>query len=147
MRLCSRLLMVIAGTVMLTACSNCPPTGPSGAAAMASGTVAGESVAFHDFAPPPDTDSVDITVTWTPTSVELRLIQVDPTCDPTAGECRRLSDPAGPRPGSAGVINGYGSNQGPNAAARLRFMIQNLTADRGATYTMTMTPKRHGCDR
>lgn len=147
MRMCSGVVIVLAGALALAGCSKCPPAGPSGAAATVSGIVAAQSVVFHDFAPPPNTDSLDITVTWTPTAVELRLIQIDPACDPTVAECRRLSDPSGPRPGTTGVINGYGNSQGTSAGPRLRFMIQNLTVDREANYTMTMLPKRHGCDR
>lgn len=130
-------------------CDDCAPTGPSGAAVQFSGTVAGGGLTFHDVVVPADTDSVDVTVQWTPAEASLRLIQIDPSCDPTQNSaCQRLSDPAGPTPGgSPTTISRSLNHQGQAATGRVRFMLENLTAGVSASYSGNATPKRHGCDR
>jgi hypothetical protein len=102
---------------------------------------------FHDLVVPSGTDSVDVQVQWTAAGAQLRLIQIDPDCDPAQDSaCRRLTDPLGPAPNSPQSIPGYGSHQGANASGRVRFVLQNFTPDVATPYTMTLTPRRHGTE-
>lgn len=127
----------------------CAPTGPSGPGAQFAGSIAGGGLVFHDVVVPSNTDSVDVRVEWTAAEAQVRLIQIAPDCDPTQNSaCERFGDPQGPRPnGSQTTITGYLNHQGRAATGRVRFVLQNLTANIDAPYTATATPKRHGCEK
>lgn len=141
-------LMLLTG-IWSSGCGNCSPTGPSGPPSQFSGSVAGGTLAFHDLEVPANTDSVDVLLHWTPAEAQLQLIQIDPSCDPTqTAACPRFGDPQRPRPnGSPTTIDGSLSHQGTSALGRVRFVIENLTVEIGATYSVAATPKRHGCDK
>lgn len=140
---------LMAGWGWSSGCSKCPTAGPSGPAIEFAGSIAGGGLVFHDVVVPSNTDSVNVDVQWTPAEAQVRLIQIDPTCDPTQNPaCERLTDPQGPRPNSSPtIINGYLGFQTRTQTGRVRFVLQNPTADIGATYSAVATPRRHGCDR
>ena len=126
----------------------CSPTGPSGQAVSFAGSIGGGGLVYHDVTVPSNTDSVNVSVQWTPAEAQVRLTQIDPNCDPTQSpSCQRLTDPQGNSSQSTQSIAGRLFHQGSNATGRVRFILQNLTADTGASYTATATPQRHGCDR
>lgn len=142
------LVGVLLPGVTSSACGVCSPGGPSAQPITFSGTIRGSGLVFHDIAVPPDTDSITVGVQWSPTDAEVRLIQIDPNCNPTqTASCDPRTDPQGPAPNSSQTIVGYLSHQGANATGRVRFVLQNLTADVAATYTAIATPQRHGCER
>lgn len=130
-------------------CTSCPPGGPSGPSREFIGSVSPAGLVFHDVAVPSNTDSVNVTVQWTPGDAQLQLIQIDPGCDPTgAVACTPRTDPQQPLPGGPqNVISGYLNHQGVDATGRVRFVIRNVTAGVTATYSASATPRRHGCDR
>jgi len=141
------LVSILVASVWLNGCCTSSPTEPSAPSNAFNGIVPGGGLVFHDLVVPSRTDSVDVRVHWITADAQLQLIQIDPYCDPTQDStCRWLTDPQGPAPNSSREIWGYGNHQGSDATGRVRFVLRNLTPNVAATYTMTLTPQRHGTD-
>lgn len=139
------LIVLLAG--MWSGGCDCSPAGPSGTPSLFSGSLAGNGAAFHDLDVPAETDSVNVQVQWTPAEAQVQLIQIDASCDPTQAASCLLDRLQQPRPGESPTwIEGRLNHQGPRALGRVRFVIQNLTAEIGVTYWVTATPIRHGCE-
>jgi hypothetical protein len=142
-----RLIVLVSCTPLLLVAAGCCPTtaGPTGPTATFSGTAAGVLV-FHDFPNPSGTTQMDVVLTWSDRDVQLRLFWVDATCNPIEQQdCRRFSDPIGSPPNSTGTISVIAANQGPAEGPRMRFVVQNITTDRPASYSLTVAPRRAGC--
>jgi hypothetical protein len=128
-------------------CVKCNPGGPTAPAVSFSGAVAAAGLVFHDVVVPDHTDGVDLTVAWTSADTQLRVIQIDPGCDPVQRtDCPVFSDPAQPRPGAPGEIVTRLNHQGSAMLGRVRFVIRNVDGP-AASYTAKATPERNGCDR
>lgn len=134
-------------TASLTAAGCCPTTsGPTGPIATFSGTVGAGGQSVHDYPPPDGTTQMEVIVQWNDPQMQLRLMWIDPECDPLArDDCRRFSDPIGPfSTGPATTITVTAANQGPAAGPRMRFVVLNVS-DRPAAYTLTVAPRQAGC--
>jgi len=133
--------------LLLIAAGCCPTTaGPTGPTATFSGTVAGGAQVFHDFPNPPGTTQMDVIVTWTDRDVQVRLFWIESSCNPIERQdCRRFSDPIGSPSSSAATISVIATNQGPAEGPRMRFVVENITTDRPASYSLTVAPRRAGC--
>jgi hypothetical protein len=142
------LIAVLVASVSLGGCSRfCTPTSASALPTVFSGSVPGGGTVFHDLVVASGTDSVDVRVQWTTAEAELEIFQIDANCDPSQhASCQRLYDSTGPAPGSPQVIAGLAFHQGASATGRVRVVVRNLTPSVATSYTMTLTPKRHGTD-
>lgn len=84
----------------------CSPAGPSGQAVSFAGTISGGGLVYHDVTVPSNTDSVNVSVQWTPAAAQVRLTQIDPNCNPTQRpSCQKLTDPQGNSSQSPGVVS------------------------------------------
>jgi hypothetical protein len=141
-------LVPLAGLGAFLCAGCCPVTaGPTGPTTSFSGDLRAGGVSFHDYPPPDGTTQMDVVVTWSDPAVALRLMHIDPDCDPQQrDDCRRFSDILGPAPfGAPSSIRTIATNQGPTAGPRMRFAIVNESTERSITYTMSIEPRRAGC--
>ena len=139
--------MVVAGATT-DACGSCSPTEPSGPPAFFSGSIPAGGFVVHDVDVPPDTDSVEVTLTWAPVEATVRIVQIDSSCDPTVDvACRHLTDPVGPQPNSGvPTITSALNHQGTAATGRVRFVLQNTDGQTAALHSTMATPTRRGCN-
>jgi hypothetical protein len=141
-------LVSLAGLGAFVCAGCCPVTpGPTGPTASFSGDLRAGGVSFHDYPPPDGTTQMDVVVTWSDQAIQLRLMLIDPDCDPQQrDDCRRFTDILGPAPtGASPTIRTIATNQGPTAGPRMRFAIVNESAERSTAYTMSVAPRRAGC--
>lgn len=139
--------VITTGIALVCAGCGCPTmSGPTGPAATNSGSVSAGGLTVHDYPPPSGTTQMEVVVQWGDPAIQLRLMWIDPDCDPLArDDCRRFSDPIGPfSTGPAMTIRVTATNQGPAAGPVMRFVVLNLS-DVAATYTMTVAPRQAGC--
>jgi hypothetical protein len=139
---------VLPAVPLIVAAAACCPTtsGPTGPAAAFGGTLDGAALTFHDYPPPAGTTQMDVIVTWAEAEADVRLFWMDPGCHPIEQEgCQRYTQAIGRTSQTPPTIDVIATNQGPAAHPRMRFVLENRSPGRSASYTLTVRPWQAGC--